>query len=207
MDCFKSLSWIYYSIISVLWFDFFGHEACGNLSSLTRDRTHIPCIGRWSLNLWTTREVPNLLLIHRLMQFRGCRETAAPRVDLGKIIQKWGLLWWLRWWRICLQCGGHGFYPLVKKFPWRRAWQPTPVFLPGESHGQRSLGLYSPEGRKESDMTEQWILSIFFFFFFFYFLLSLSRNQKVIKSHLKSTTAVWLKASFKWHLTKCPLYH
>ena len=37
--------------------------------------------------------------------------------------------------------------------PWRRAWQPTPVFLPGESHGQRILVGYSPWGRKESDMT------------------------------------------------------
>ena len=36
----------------------------------------------------------------------------------------------------------------------RRAWQPTPVFLPGESHGQRSLAGYSPQGLKESDMTE-----------------------------------------------------
>ena len=36
--------------------------------------------------------------------------------------------------------------------PWRRKWQPTPVFLPGESHGQRSLVGYSPWGRKESDM-------------------------------------------------------
>ena len=38
--------------------------------------------------------------------------------------------------------------------PWRREWQPTPVFLPGESHGQRSLVGYSPWGRKELDMTE-----------------------------------------------------
>ena len=42
----------------------------------------------------------------------------------------------------------------VRKFPWRRAWQPTPVFLPGESHGQRSLEGYSPQGHKESDTTE-----------------------------------------------------
>ena len=40
------------------------------------------------------------------------------------------------------------------KIPWRRAWQPTLVFLPGESHGQRSLAGYSPWGRKESDRTE-----------------------------------------------------
>ena len=38
---------------------------------------------------------------------------------------------------------------------WRKAWQPTPVFLPGESHGQRSLVGYSPWGRKELDTTEQ----------------------------------------------------
>ena len=38
---------------------------------------------------------------------------------------------------------------------WRRKWQPTPVFLPGESHGQRSLVGYSPPGCKESDTTER----------------------------------------------------
>ena len=38
--------------------------------------------------------------------------------------------------------------------PWRSEWLPTPVFLPGESHGQRSLAGYSPQGLKESDMTE-----------------------------------------------------
>ena len=39
--------------------------------------------------------------------------------------------------------------------PWRRKWQPMPVFLPGEFHGQRSLVGYSPQGLKESDTTEQ----------------------------------------------------
>ena len=43
---------------------------------------------------------------------------------------------------------------LGQKIPWRRAWQPTPVFLPGESHGQRSFMGYSPQGHKELDMTE-----------------------------------------------------
>ena len=41
------------------------------------------------------------------------------------------------------------------RFRWRRKWQPTPVFLPGESHGQRSLVGYSPGGCKESDTTER----------------------------------------------------
>ena len=47
------------------------------------------------------------------------------------------------------------FDPWVRKILWRRKWQPTPVFLPGESHGQRSLVAYSPWGRKESDTIEQ----------------------------------------------------
>ena len=44
---------------------------------------------------------------------------------------------------------------LGRKIPWRREWLPTPVFLPGKSHGQRSLAGYSPWGRKESDITER----------------------------------------------------
>jgi len=42
----------------------------------------------------------------------------------------------------------------VGKIPWRRLWQPTPVFLPGESHGQRSMAGYDPQNHKEPDMTE-----------------------------------------------------
>ena len=53
------------------------------------------------------------------------------------------------------KCGRPGFYPWVGKSSWRRAWQPTPVFLPRESQGQRSLEGCSPQGHKESDTTEQ----------------------------------------------------
>ena len=49
---------------------------------------------------------------------------------------------------------GCGFDPWVGKIPRRRKWQPTPVFLPGESCGQGSLVGYSPWGCKKSDMTE-----------------------------------------------------
>ena len=49
----------------------------------------------------------------------------------------------------------HGFSPWAGKIPWRKKWQPIPVFLPGELHGQRSLAGYSPWGHKESDTTEQ----------------------------------------------------
>ena len=54
----------------------------------------------------------------------------------------------------CRRQKKHGFDPWVEKIPWWRAWQPTPVFLPGESYGQRSLVGYSPQGYKESDTTE-----------------------------------------------------
>ena len=50
--------------------------------------------------------------------------------------------------------GEPGFNPWVGKIPWRREWQPTPVFLPGESHGQRSLAGCSSYGGKELDTTE-----------------------------------------------------
>ena len=53
------------------------------------------------------------------------------------------------------------FNPWVGKIPWRREWQPTPVFLPGESHGQRSLVGYSPWGQKESDTMEWLTLPLF----------------------------------------------
>ena len=65
-----------------------------------------------------------------------------------------GLPLWLRQYRIHLQCRRLEFNPWVGKTHWRRKWQPTPVFLPGESHGQRSLVGYSPWGHKESDTTE-----------------------------------------------------
>ena len=52
-----------------------------------------------------------------------------------------------------------GFDPWVGKIPWRREWQCTPVFWSGESHGQRSLAVYSLWVHKESDITEQLTLA------------------------------------------------
>ena len=48
----------------------------------------------------------------------------------------------------------HKFDPYARKIPWRRKWQPTPVLLPGNAHGERSLLGYSPGHHKESDITE-----------------------------------------------------
>ena len=57
------------------------------------------------------------------------------------------------------ECRRPQFDPWVRKIPWRGEWLPTPVFLPGEFHRQRSLAGYSPWGGKESDMTERLSLS------------------------------------------------
>ena len=51
-------------------------------------------------------------------------------------------------------CSTPGFDPWVGNIPWRRKWQPTPVFFPGKPHGQRSLESYSPWSRKELGITE-----------------------------------------------------
>ena len=69
---------------------------------------------------------------------------------------------WLSQWRVCPQCGWPGFDPWVGKILWRRKWQPTPEFLPGEFHGQRRLVGYSSWGHKESD-TSEWLTFAFTF--------------------------------------------
>ena len=58
---------------------------------------------------------------------------------LKYLLFKWGPLWWLSGKESACQCRRHEFDLWVRKIPWRRTWQPTPVFLPGKSHGQRSL--------------------------------------------------------------------
>ena len=66
--------------------------------------------------------------------------------------------------------------PWVGKIPWRRKWQPTPVFLPGKSHGPRSLVGYCPWGHKESDTTER-----------LHFLLYLSNfHEALVGPHINS---------------------
>ena len=54
----------------------------------------------------------------------------------------------------CRRHKRHGFDPWIRKIPWSKKWPRSPVFLPGKSHGQRSLVGYSPRGHKESDMTK-----------------------------------------------------
>ena len=64
------------------------------------------------------------------------------------------IIWLPRWFsgkKSSCQCRKHGCDPRVGKIPWRRKWQPIPVFLPRKFHRQRSLVSYSPWGGKELD--------------------------------------------------------
>ena len=72
-----------------------------------------------------------------------------PAIKLALIPSQWCSGKESRRHKIC------GFDPWVGKIPWRRKWQPTPVFLPGESHGQRGPEGYSPRGHKDSEMNER----------------------------------------------------
>ena len=86
-------------------------------------------------------------------------ETVSPQ-STGQLcfpsnMRKTGLPWWLSGKEPVCPCWRHMFDPQVRKIPWRREWQSTPVFLSGKSHGQGSLMLYCPWGLKESGMTGQ----------------------------------------------------
>ena len=72
--------------------------------------------------------------------------TGQPRIGLSR---------WLSGKESTCQNRRCRFHHWVRKIPWRRKWRPILVFLPGKSHGQRSLVGYSPRGHKESGMTEQ----------------------------------------------------
>ena len=63
--------------------------------------------------------------------------------------------WWFSGKESTCQCKRHGFNPWDGKIPWKKNRPPTPLFLPGKSHGRRSLVGCSPWGRCESDTTEQ----------------------------------------------------
>ena len=159
MDYFLRHYWNCFNIASVLWVFFFGPKACGIFSSPIRDQTCTPCIESWRFNHWTTREVSLNFLNFKIFHMKRIK---------NKIIFT-SLLFRLNIWLYLLQTEGHlyrhgwkspapfnllppeRFDPWVGLIPWRRAWQPTLVFLPGEYHGQRSLAGYSPWGCKESD--------------------------------------------------------
>ena len=73
-----------------------------------------------------------------------------PVSALQNVVFYWikGFLWWVSGKASACWCKRHSFDPGSGRIPWRRKWQLTPVFLPGKSHGQRSLAGYGPGGHK-----------------------------------------------------------
>ena len=98
---------------------------------------------------------PGIWILHKqlLMTDGGCFQTT-PLARLP---------WWLRQKRVCLQCGRPGFDPWVRRSPGGRAWQPTSVFLPGESlwteepGGLQSMGLQRVRHSEATKHIAQWL--------------------------------------------------
>ena len=105
------------------------------------------------LNLRMGSSNPFLIILKQIFLFQHIK--CFPHTFFRKKSRKPGIPCCLRQQRVCLQCERPEFNPWGGKIPWRRKWQPTPVFLPGKSHGWRSLVGYSSRGCKESDTTER----------------------------------------------------
>ena len=82
-------------------------------------------------------------------------------IILSVITDQMGLPWWLSGKEPAFQCRRCGFHPWVGEIPWRRKRQPIPIFLPGKSHGQRSLASYSPCGYSLATKQQQLIRWVF----------------------------------------------
>ena len=95
-----------------------------------------------------------------------------------------------------------GSIPGLERFPWRRKWQPTPVFLTEKSHRQRSLAGYCPQGHKELDRTEQAINKL-------YFSKSTFKVNTILSLETRAMVAP-LRELFSWHsfiqFVRCPSY-
>ena len=114
------------------------------------------------------------------------------------------LQFYLPWWLIRIessyQCRRGMFDPWIKKMPWRRKWQPTPVFLPGKSHGQKSLVRYSPWGlkvihdlaTKQQTVPRNGIAITLFL-------------EDVVHKHTHTHTKILLKHKKEWNDAFCPV--
>ena len=106
-------------------------------SSWPRDQTQVFCIAGRRFTLWATREAYFIEVL--LKSSTIVTELSISLFNSVSFCFMYFRALWL------------GEYMFII---WRRKWQPTPVFLPGESHGQRNLPGHSPWGHKESDTTE-----------------------------------------------------
>ena len=107
----------------------------------------------WMICLWSHSNEELKLWNFSSFHWKADRRRRSVVKDTGELTHFWISQVAPRL-RVCLQCwrhGRHGFDPWVGKISWKGECQPTPVFLPGQPHGQKSLVGYSPRGHKESD--------------------------------------------------------
>ena len=108
-------------------------------------------------------QIFHLILVLMITRIFCCQLCLLSSSSYSFILKNYLFLidWWLLFniGLISVKCRRPWFNACVRKIPWRREWQPTPVFLPGEFHGQKSLVGYSPWGCKELGMTEQQTLT------------------------------------------------
>ena len=127
-------------------------------SQKEKDKYHMISLICGAQNMTETNLSTKQTQAHRYReQTCDCKEVGRwgrDRVGVqGKQMPTIGLPWWLRGKKPACQSSRDKFNPWVRKIPWRRKCHCTLVFLPGKSHGQKSLAGYSPWCRKESDMT------------------------------------------------------
>ena len=124
-------------------------KACGS-SVLPLWAPRCPGISGWNPPIYRIKTTESLLVHYgHFRHYDNWRDVILIHVYMAAIIL-------FIWASLVAQTVKHlpGFNPWFRTTPWRRKWQPTPGFLPGEFHGQRSLVGCSPWGHKESDTTE-----------------------------------------------------
>ena len=99
-----------------------GHILLMTFFNRKKQRKWVLQLNRKKKVLYIIQSNLNIIIRERASQWAQCKESACQ----------------------CKRCKGHGFHPWIRKIPWRKKWQPTPVFLPGKFHKQRSLAGYSP---------------------------------------------------------------
>ena len=104
--------------------------------------------------IWKHKRYDTLYPLFCKVSFRRVHlEVKDLEIDSSKTVCGASLVFQCLW--LSFHCSRAQVWFLVRKIPWRKKWQPTLVFLPGKSHGQRSLTGYSPQDRQESDRIEQ----------------------------------------------------
>ena len=98
-------------------------------------------------------DIYNFIVKHINVYIYNILDSSKGSQRLAGDIPSWGLPWWLSGKESIYQCRRRRFDPWIGKGPWRSKWQPTPVFLPGKSHGQRSLVAYSPWGGSQRGLS------------------------------------------------------